>query len=439
MDRHGKHKIAWIAAALSIHLSSCGIPQAGADSIADIKAQSIQSGIKRISANAAVYPTYTMLDTITVEYSDEIVLPDSDPKTLYTFTDDEAGGKTREVTAVYMNNQREINKGENQSSGRFVIIQLSRVENPEPDESEPWQPESTAGMALHFQSSSYLHTLRTDYSGVKIRQNFDVLNARGQTVQPSCTLPVLRSENVGWPEFQGFSINNVLQGKDGDVHYSVYIPEDYNHEKRYPMIIVLPGYNGLLHSLKLETIGVNLFTDRSSLVWTEQPDDMIVVSPQLEDWGEKSARQVIELTEYFLETYSVDSTRVYAMGYSAGGETMSRVLNVRSDLYSAYLHCSSKWNGDFSNVIENRLPIYFFMAGNDEYYGSEQTLKSYTDLRNGYADRGLTENEIKQLTVINMPDNLYFNRQGIYNYHAGGQYAVNDRTIVRWLLSQHKQ
>lgn len=28
MDRHGKHKIAWIAAALSILLSSCGIPQA---------------------------------------------------------------------------------------------------------------------------------------------------------------------------------------------------------------------------------------------------------------------------------------------------------------------------------------------------------------------------------------------------------------------------
>ena len=235
MNRLVKHKITWIAAALSILLSSCGIPQAGADSIADIKAQSIQSGIKRISSNVAVYPTYTMLDTITVEYSDEIVLPDSDPKTLYTFTDDEAGGKTREVTAVYMNNQREINKGENQSFGRFVIIQLSRVENPEPDESEPWQPESTASMALHFQSSSYLHTLRTDYSGVKIRQNFDALNARGQTVQSS-------SENVGWPEFQGFSINNVLQGKDGDVHYSVYIPEDYNHEKRYPMIIVLPGF-----------------------------------------------------------------------------------------------------------------------------------------------------------------------------------------------------
>lgn len=50
---------------------------------------------------------------------------------------------------------------------------------------------------------------------------------------------------------------------------------------------------------------------------------MIVVPAQLTDWHDTSARQAIELTEYFLANFSVDVSRVYAAGYSAGGETMS--------------------------------------------------------------------------------------------------------------------
>ena len=60
------------------------------------------------------------------------------------------------------------------------------------------------------------------------------------------------------------------------------------------------------------------------LRWTQLPEDMIVVSAQLTDWGETSARQAVELTEYFIQHYAVDTNRVYATGYSAGGETMSR-------------------------------------------------------------------------------------------------------------------
>ena len=64
---------------------------------------------------------------------------------------------------------------------------------------------------------------------------------------------------------------------------------------------------------------------------------MIVVSAQLTDWHDTSARQAIELTEYFLANFSVDVSRVYAAGHSAGGETMSQAVSMRPDLYAAYL------------------------------------------------------------------------------------------------------
>lgn len=69
---------------------------------------------------------------------------------------------------------------------------------------------------------------------------------------------------------------------------------------------------------------------------------MIVVPAQLTDWHDTSARQAIELTEYFLANFSVDVSRVYAAGYSAGGETMSQAVSMRPDLYAAYLHGASQ-------------------------------------------------------------------------------------------------
>lgn len=59
---------------------------------------------------------------------------------------------------------------------------------------------------------------------------------------------------------------------------------------------------------------------------------MIIVAPQLSDWRETSAKQTIVLTEFFLETYNIDSSKVYINGYSGGGETLSLVLADRPAL-----------------------------------------------------------------------------------------------------------
>lgn len=72
---------------------------------------------------------------------------------------------------------------------------------------------------------------------------------------------------------------------------------------------------------------------------------MIIVAPQLSDWGETSANQTIALVEYFLENYNIDRSRVYANGFSGGGETMSIAVGKRPDLFTAYLQVSSKWDG----------------------------------------------------------------------------------------------
>ena len=45
-------------------------------------------------------------------------------------------------------------------------------------------------------------------------------------------------------------------------------------------------------------------------------EKMIIVAPQLSDWGETSANQTIALVEYFLEAYNIDQNKVYGNGFS---------------------------------------------------------------------------------------------------------------------------
>lgn len=132
----------------------------------------------------------------------------------------------------------------------------------------------------------------------------------------------------------GLVREQTLDSTEGLIHYSYYLPEDYDPTRKYPMMVVMPGYNMMWFGES--SSGSNLdWTGFTS--WTNLGQDMIVVSAQLTDWGDTSARQAIALTEYFINHFAVDTARIYAAGYSAGGETMSRAVAMRPDLYAAYL------------------------------------------------------------------------------------------------------
>lgn len=121
----------------------------------------------------------------------------------------------------------------------------------------------------------------------------------------------------------------VLEGESGTIHYSYQLPEGYHETGSYPMMVVMPGYDMMWFGE--DSSGANLDW-QGFRCWSDLDEEMIVVSAQLTDWGETSARQAIELTEHFLDDFAVDAKRVYAAGYSAGGETMSRAVSMRPDL-----------------------------------------------------------------------------------------------------------
>ncbi len=234
----------------------------------------------------------------------------------------------------------------------------------------------------------------------------------------------------------GLVAEQILEGETGDIHYSYFLPEGYGEEKNYPLMMTMPGYDMMWFGE--DSSGANL-NWRGFLCWTELPEDMIVVSAQLTDWGETSARQAIELTEYFLANFSVDESRVYAAGYSAGGETMSRAVSMRPDLYAAYLYGASQRDGQYAPVAENGVAVYIFMAEGDEYYGSQRAREAYDGLRLAYQEAGWSEEETERVLQLQTPGADWFAERGVTgNYHSGGNVVFEEASVLGWIVSHSK-
>ncbi len=45
------------------------------------------------------------------------------------------------------------------------------------------------------------------------------------------------------PVQTGLVPQQVLEGETGTIHYSYYLPDDYNPQQKYPLMMAMPGYD----------------------------------------------------------------------------------------------------------------------------------------------------------------------------------------------------
>lgn len=238
----------------------------------------------------------------------------------------------------------------------------------------------------------------------------------------------------GEETYQNFAIDNVFYSEaQGDIHYCVHIPEDYDGSESYALYITLPGYEGLY----FQGVAVNIKAEKFGFEAQKYNEKMIIVAPQLDDWGQTSADQTIALTEYFLTHYNINPNEVYINGYSGGGETLSLVLDTKPELYTRALMCSSQWDGGYKKLVNARVPVYLVIGESDEYYGSEPFIEAYNNIYQAYQDQGLESTEIEKLVVLDVKDKNYFETKDISNQHGGGAELFSlDSEIMGWLFER---
>lgn len=251
---------------------------------------------------------------------------------------------------------------------------------------------------------------------------------------------IIKDENssdymeVGKTKIKGFVIDNVLHSeKQGDIHFTSYYPDNYNDNEEYAIYFALPGWEGLY----FQGVGSNMY---ESLPFEAQKynEKMIIISPQLDDWGEESANDTIFLVEYFLNHYNIDKSKVYISGLSGGGETLSLVLEKRPELFTSALYVSSQWDGKYDKLIEVRTPLYMVIGENDSYYGSAKTKNAYNDMYKLYKKSGLSDEEINKILVLDVKPHDYFTSKGYSDEHAGCNIFAYEEDIMNWVFRKVK-
>ena len=228
---------------------------------------------------------------------------------------------------------------------------------------------------------------------------------------------------------RGFVVDDVLRvPKLGDIPFSMRVPEDYDGSSAYALYIHVPGWSGWY----ARGIGANL---ESQFVFSAQDyiSDVILITPQPVDYLSTTVDMVISLTEWVLNEYNIDSQRVYLSGYSFGGETVSLVMAKRPELYSRVLHMASLWDGSIGALAEQEVPLMMVIGDDDEYYRVSDVERTYLGLRRRYVNKGLAEDEIDELVVLDVKTNDYFDIDA--NQHdVGADLFASDPEIMGWLF-----
>lgn len=239
---------------------------------------------------------------------------------------------------------------------------------------------------------------------------------------------------IGTTEQRGFIIDNVYHSSNqGDIHFTSYYPENYDETRDYAIYFALPGWEGLY----FQGIGANM-GEPYPYEAQKYVSDMIIISPQLDDWGEESADDTIALVEYFLNNYNIDESRVYISGASGGGETLSIVLGKRPELFTAALFISSQWDGDLKVLANAQTPLYIVIGENDSYYGSTRAINAYNRLHEIYEEQGLSNEQIDEILVLDVKEHEYFSSQGVSDEHAGLGLFAYDEDVMSWVFNKRK-
>ena len=170
---------------------------------------------------------------------------------------------------------------------------------------------------------------------------------------------------------------------EGHGEYSLYVPENYDPDRRWPMIIALHGGHGR--------------GDDYLLTWLRpaKSNGYIVLSPKSlgNTWSlmqpSVDIRSILTMVEELLDEYTIDTGRLFASGLSDGG-TFS---------YAIGLHCPKLFAGIapiaaagvFPQWLESpeakRLPMYVVHGGQDFIFPVAMARATTNQLiENGFAN-----------------------------------------------------
>lgn len=237
--------------------------------------------------------------------------------------------------------------------------------------------------------------------------------------------------------------------KGTSLPYRIFIPEDIDLNKKYPVVLALHGM-GERGSDNNMQITVN----KMATSWAE-PDMQLknpcyVIAPQCpitsSDWSSNPVKDVLlNLVDSVLTQYNIDTDRVYITGLSMGGNGTWNCISVRPDLFAAAVPIAG-WGGTYYASVIKNIPIWAYHGQSDNVVAVEST-RSMVDaiVKKGveavYTNCYYMDSRIipilKLKNEIQAHSSLFYTELFGY-YHDVWDNAYGNKYMFDWVFSKRK-
>ena len=311
-----------------------------AETTTTLKTEKIKypKGIRNVTSVTEVFGNGQQITHIIIEFNDKVV---NSQLSRDTFT---VPGRT--VEKVYSNTQPE--KTNIVKDGKYVIIEL----NPKDKEASL---RVEGGSEIGFQMKK---------ATSKITQKEDILFTNGKKMEKSIAiLENNKTKNLVVENFKQFVFKDPRTGTS--VKYNLYIPKNYDRNKKYPLVLFMHDMSVLSEDTKTTLLQGN---GAVSFATPEEQSrhEAFVLAPQysrqvVDDNGDITSdleATVNLVREYLPSKYSIDTKRIYATGQSMGG-MMAIVMNSKyPDLFAASYLVACQWDDkEVAPMAKNNLWI----------------------------------------------------------------------------------
>lgn len=207
--------------------------------------------------------------------------------------------------------------------------------------------------------------------------------------------------------------------------YMLYIPPDYQPDKKYPVILFLHGYGDGVYMDPLAAA-------HTYFLKTCKRKSVILVAPngihRLPDhpgyYRDESERDVLRVLDMVKEKYSVDERRVYLTGLSMGGNGTWSIAARHPQLFAAIAPVCGFGTGKLSTAGKVDLkplvnmPVFAFHGDSDKTVPVSETREM-----------------VKQLKALG--GNVIYKELKGYNHNAW-DYAYSEANLIQWFLKYKK-
>lgn len=361
----------------------------------------------------------------------------------------------KEVTRIYANTAPErAAKGAN---GEYVIIEVKAEVNlnaqpkqPTPAEMEKKKErdrmQGGPGLRAGWSTGG-----DDEYPGnAVVVQAADIKTAKGKTYKASDT-PIASTEEKCFVA-DDFKQEEFVSPYTGQVlPYNIYLPEGYNPEEQYPLVL-------FIHDAGVASGPVKhtLYQGNGATSWAEPEAQArhkcIVVAPEYpfitvdDNWNySHHLDATIELLKDLQIRYSIDSKRIYTTGQSMGCMSSIVMMLKEPDLFAGALLVAGKWNPALMGPLANQ-NIWIISCEGDassntlqgqaaELWRKQGALVTEATWNMTLPEAQLSEEADKMRAEGN---HLLFTHLTGGNHRATWFVAYGIKSVQDWLFEQHK-